>query len=243
MMKFNKLIRLATKIKRRAIVAVKGSRTGVGLFYFNAPNTLICANIQEVLDELNINESETKTLVQAAIRKYKETIDKKTDTFPSNWNGEMNLSILLYVLVRKINAQIVVETGVANGISTNMLMAALENTGGHLHSFDINPMSRNSYVGSGKWNFHLLNVRNPERQIIDAMETLGDVDLWLHDSDHSHWWQTFEYQLAISKLRKNGYLVSDDVDFSTAWAEFAPVNFSCNFILFDHKKLVGFAKK
>ena len=243
MEKFIKLSKLATKVKRRSIVAFKGSRSGVGLFYFNAPNTLICSNIKEVINELNLNGNETDILLQEGHIKYQETIDRSTGVFPSNWNGEMNLSILLYVLIRKVNAQVVVETGVANGISTNMLMAALEQTGGRLHSFDINPMSRNSYRGSGKWDFNLLSARNPERQIINAMHSLGDVDLWLHDSDHSHWWQTFEYKLAFSKLRKNGYLISDDVDFSTAWAEFAPINFSRNLVLFDHKKLVGCAQK
>lgn len=239
----NKIIKAATRVKRRSLVAFKGSRTGVGLFYFNAPNTSICSNIKEVINELSLNGNETDRLVQEGHIKYQETIDRSTSTFPSNWNGEKNLSILLYFLIIKVNAQVVVETGVANGISTNMLMAALEQTGGCLHSFDINPMSKNSYRGSGKWNFNLLRSRNPERQIINAMKSLGDVDLWLHDSDHSHWWQTFEYKLAFSKLRKNGYLVSDDVDISTAWAEFAPVNFSSNFVLFDYKKLVGIAQK
>jgi hypothetical protein len=116
MKKFIKLIKLATKVKRRSIVAFKGSRSGVGLFYFNAPNTLICSNIKEVINELNLNGNETDILLHEGHIKYQETIDRSTGVFPSNWNGEMNLSILLYVLIRKVNAQVVVETGVANGI-------------------------------------------------------------------------------------------------------------------------------
>ena len=235
--------RLISRFKRRCILAVKGDRSGVGLFYFKSPNTLICSSIDELLEEIFRGGEEIKKLIHEGNLKYEETIEKCIVNFPTNWNGERNLSILLYVLVRQMNAKVVVETGVANGISTNMIMAALEKNEGKLISFDIDPMSRKSYNGSGKWEFNLLNKRNPEHQLLKAIQNLEKIDLWLHDSDHSHWWQTFEYKLAFSKLKVGGYLVADDVDFSTAWAEFSPNHFSRDMILFDFKKLVGCARK
>ena len=61
-------------------------------------------------------------------------------------------------------------------------------------------------------------------------------------SDHSYWWQNFEYKYALSKLNPGGYLFSDDIDYSTAWAKFAPFNFSRNIVLFDFRKLIGVAR-
>lgn len=48
----------------------------------------------------------------------------------------------------------------------------------------------------------------------------GGVDFFLHDSEHTDEHQTFEHELARPGLAPGGVFVSDDVDRSTAWAEF-----------------------
>jgi hypothetical protein len=72
---------------------------------------------------------------------------------------------------------------------------------------------------------------------------LPKVDLWVHDSNHGYRWQKFEYQLAFSRLRKGGILISDDIDASPAWGELAKTLFRESFIVFDSRKFIGIAFK
>lgn len=83
--------------------------------------------------------------------------------FPEEWNVETNLSIYLHAYILKYRPKLVVETGVANGFSTNILMAALEITGGTLHSFDVRSECQFAYKGVGNWVFHLVPQRNQKR--------------------------------------------------------------------------------
>ena len=59
----------------------------------------------------------------------------------TRWNAEEQLFILLYSLIKANNSKLIIETGVANGITTNAIMKALEESGagGELHSFDVLP--------------------------------------------------------------------------------------------------------
>ena len=86
---------------------------------------------------------------------------------------------------------VVVETGVANGITTNAIMRALEgnNASGTLHSFDVLPETKNAYIGNGSWNFHLINSKVAHKQIVNVVSGLSKVDLWVHDSNHGYRWQ------------------------------------------------------
>jgi hypothetical protein len=59
----------------------------------------------------------------------------------------------------------------------------------------------------------------------DARELLppavtGGIGFFLHDSDHSHAHQEFEYETAWVSLEPGGILGSDDTDWSSAWSEF-----------------------
>ena len=242
MFKSSRLSKLLSKAGKRLALLVKGNRTGVGLFYFDNPKTIVCANVKEACSHLGWNGEEIDAYIESGYQKFSEVIAETKRDFPENWNSEVNLSIMLYVAIRSTNAQVVVETGVANGVSTNMIMAGLEFTDGTLYSFDVDERCSKAYSGNGNWNFNLLSPNNPEISLAKASNKFSEIDLWLHDSDHSNWWQSFEYEFALTKLRRGGYLFSDDIDFSTAWVDFAPVNFSRNIVLFDFRKLIGIAQ-
>jgi len=126
-------------------------------------------------------------------------------------------------LVKSKKPSLVVETGVANGISTNAIVSALneDSSRGWLHSFDVLPETKASYTGKGKWSFHLLDKKRTHKQLSVAVGNLPLVDIWLHDSNHGYRWQKFEYLLALSRLKEDGTLTSAYIYASPAWGEIA----------------------
>jgi predicted O-methyltransferase YrrM len=121
----------------------------------------------------------------------------------------------LYALVRTLRPGIVLETGVANGHSSFFILRALRANGcGELHSID-----RSAQVGcllSGdersSWHLHVLHPQGLRKHFLQILDALPAIDLFLHDSDHSYFWQSFEMQAALKKLSAKGVLASDDCD-------------------------------
>ena len=163
----------------------------------------------------------------------------------ARWNAEEQLFILLYSLIKANNSKFIIETGVANGITTNAIMKALEESGanGELNSFDVLPETSKAYSGVGNWKFHLLKGKNVHKQIKSVVSSLPKVDVWVHDSNHGYRWQKFEYLLALSVLGKNGILISDDIDASSAWGDLAKTHFRKSYVIFDSRKFIGIAFK
>ncbi len=188
---------------------------------------------------------EAHQYISAARSLFKEALINQSSITSKRWNAEENLFVLLYSLIRSNESKFVVETGVANGISTNAIMNALQQAGknGELHSFDVLPETRNAYSGPGNWNFHLLPTKNTARKIKGIVSKFSKVDIWVHDSDHGYRWQKFEYLLALASLSDDGILISDDIDASPAWGELAKTHFRKSFIIFDSRKFIGIAFK
>jgi predicted O-methyltransferase YrrM len=167
--------------------------------------------------------------------------EKSGANYLNTFDCEVGLASFLYAHILAVNPATVVETGVANGITTNSIMRALEKTGGTLHSFDIDSRTQNVYKGNGKWHFHQL-TGNLEKSLQDQVAEIGNVDLWIHDSNHGFQWQTFEYGLAAKVLSSGGLLVSDDIDSSTAWGIASMKLFKHSSVIFDKRKFIGVAK-
>jgi hypothetical protein len=146
-------------------------------------------------------------------------VDKESNHINDRWNAGLQLTILLYSIAQSSRVNIIVETRVANGITTNTLIQALmhSNSTGELHSFDILSETKGVYDGLGNWNFHLLHPKSAHKEISQIVNKLPSIDVWLHDSNHGYRWQRFEYELAFSKLWKGGILVSDDIGATSAW--------------------------
>ena len=89
---------------------------------------------------------------------FKSVVKTQSNITNTRWNAEEQLFILLYSLIKANNSKMIIETGVANGITTNAIMKALEESGadGVLHSFDVLPETNKVYTGEGNWNFHLV---------------------------------------------------------------------------------------
>jgi predicted O-methyltransferase YrrM len=133
-------------------------------------------------------------------------------------------------------------TGVANGYSTKTILKALELNGGHgkLVSMDVNENCKNVSPTSTNWDFIHLNDKHARSDMLSASRNLGAVDIWIHDSDHSKYWQTLEFDLAISKLAPQGMLISDDIDSSTAWIDLISKIHVSSHCMFDGNRAIGF---
>jgi len=191
------------------------------------------------------DEAEILKLTKEGMKAWiEESSAEKNMVASENWNAESNLCILLYSLILLNNYTKVIETGVANGVTTRVIMRALEQTGGVLHSFDILETSRNVYKGNGEWQFHKLEAnRRIQKELRKQVYEIGKCDLWLHDSNHGQTWQEFEYALAWENLEKNGVLLSDDVDASPAWGLASKGYLMKPAVIFDSRKFIGLAFK
>ena len=153
--------------------------------------------------------------------------------------------VYLYALLRKLQPEVAVETGVANGFSTAFSLLALQENGrGRLHSIDLpREVGRDYdagtfYEGEGRagiprgaepgWlipeklkeRWTLILGRSQE-ELPPLLERLGTIDSFMHDSEHSFDCMWFEFHAAWPHLRPGGVLVSDDVNSTEAFPRFA----------------------
>ena len=151
----------------------------------------------------------------------------------------------LYSIVRALRPAAAVETGVCNGVSTAFLLLALKKNGsGRLYSIDYPEFAGADYgpyefwegkggavIPKGKepgWmipeelreSWELILGRSQER-LLPLLERLGEIDLFMHDSEHSYECMSFEFGAAYDALRVDGVLIADDITQNTAMSDFA----------------------
>jgi predicted O-methyltransferase YrrM len=150
----------------------------------------------------------------------------------------------LYRLLRGLRPRVAVETGVCNGVSTAFVLLALDDNGeGELHSIDLPEVAGEEYEEGtfwdgkggavippgkepgwmvppelqGRWNL----VLGRSQDVLPlVLAHVGEIDFFMHDSEHSYECMSFEFTAAWDALRKGGVLVADDVNVNTAWDEF-----------------------
>jgi predicted O-methyltransferase YrrM len=153
--------------------------------------------------------------------------------------------VRLYAVLRKLRPDVVIETGVCNGVSTAFLLLALDaNDSGELHSLDLPEIAGEDYAPGTFWDGkggavvpagrepgwmipeHLrgrwqLTLGRSQDELPGLLGRLGAVDFFLHDSEHSESCMRFEFDQAWPRLRDGGVLAADDVNANSAFADFA----------------------
>lgn len=139
------------------------------------------------------------------------------------WGIDWTSGIVLYTLCRKVRPSIVVETGVASGVSSAYILCGLEeNKYGVLHSIDLPLQERQSgwiipdYL---KHRWQLILGRSSDK-LSALLEKLRTVDIFLHDSEHSYRNMLWEYQVAWAHLQTGGILLSHNIDYNDAFSDF-----------------------
>jgi predicted O-methyltransferase YrrM len=160
--------------------------------------------------------------------------------YPRTHGVEAETSAALYGLGRLLRPESVVETGVADGRSSWLILAALERNGsGVLHSFDINATAGRLVGQHPRWRLEILNARCPEAALSRALARVGPIDLFFHDSDHMYLPQLFEYGQAWPRMTSGGVFASDDVNCSRAFLDFCAEKGQRPAFLFDARKITG----
>jgi hypothetical protein len=152
-------------------------------------------------------------------QKYRADFEKKMSSPRNSFFGPIfdlgsGLSefVFLYILIKK--PQVVIETGVAAGVSTNSILTALDlNGSGLLVSLDITDK-----VGElidenlkSKWKLEVLPELARENAYTNFLRENNQARLFLHDSDHSGSWQIKEFSIAVQCLTNLELFLFDDI--------------------------------
>lgn len=139
---------------------------------------------------------------------------------------------IIYALVRALRPDRVTETGVANGISSCYILAAMEANGrGRLVSVDCVPEGAPNFLPEGKtagWlvpdglrpRWELVTGKTSEK-LPPLLERDAPLDIFIHDSEHSYDNMLFEYSSAWPRLRQGGLLLTDDAGLTYAFRDFS----------------------
>jgi predicted O-methyltransferase YrrM len=234
------LMNLIETLFERFAYLYKGNVQGVSIGYLSKSGSEILPSYDDLISKFPLI---TLADLESGLNFYEKTVKSKSGTiFPDNFDSGPRLNSFLYAYIRAYKPRTIVETGVANGITTNVILEALDNGTSVLHSFDVDSRTQLAYAGMKNWNFHLLKPPF-HRGLISQISKFSGVDLWLHDSNHGSAWQGFEYSLALEKLNPGCVLVSDDVDASTAWANRMRGLTGNSYVIHDFRKVVGIHQK
>ena len=130
-------------------------------------------------------------------------------------------ALLLYTTIREINPDVVVESGVANGTSTLMILSALNrNRRGKLYSIDINKDVGILLKGIDKRRWKL-NIGKAGKIFSSTIKKLDKIDVFIHDSDHSYRNMQFEFNTIKGKINPKGVIISDDIHLNSSFFELA----------------------
>ena len=144
------------------------------------------------------------------------------------WNdGDPALLQAIWRLIIRVNAAKVVETGVAHGVTSRIILEGLTGRG-HLWSVDLPPaLAPGVHLEIGaavaerspdRWS---LIAGSSRRRLPALLSRIAPIDLFIHDSNHTRYNMLLEMNKAWPALRPGGALVVDDIDLNPAFAEFS----------------------
>jgi hypothetical protein len=144
-------------------------------------------------------------------------------------DAESALCSAIWCSVRHLQPEVVIETGVAHGVSSRVVLEALATNGrGHLWSIDL-PHPLNSALHSqtgaavteacrSRWSYLEGESR---RQLPPLLAEVGKVELFIHDSLHTAKNTLFEMEQVASVMSPGGVMLVDDMRAHNGFATFA----------------------
>ncbi|MGA8398611.1 MAG: class I SAM-dependent methyltransferase [Stellaceae bacterium] len=161
--------------------------------------------------------------------------------------GWVNLGdgLFIYWLVRRLRPRTLVQTGIANGLSSGLILLALAKNGnggrlhaiGHVNIFDAeDPWRRAGTVFDevvvdreslgwmvpdncrGALDLHDGDAKTLLPEIVSKLDS---IDVFFHNSDHSYDQMMFEFQEAKRKLSAPSIVVADKIAGSSSLWDFA----------------------
>jgi predicted O-methyltransferase YrrM len=153
-------------------------------------------------------------------------------TLPGNKPGHL-FGKFLYFIVRCVKPDIMVETGVAHGVSSWTILNAIYRNGkGKLYSIDLPDLDLRTY-NPGNLSRHSgwavpellrqhweLQLGSSKDLLPELVRKLGVIDVFFHDSDHSYENMMFEFQAVFNAIKDDGLIISDDVHKNESFRDF-----------------------
>jgi hypothetical protein len=147
--------------------------------------------------------------------------------FPADWNASRALGRTSWVACRALGTTTVVETGVAAGLTSSFILAALEaNGGGTLHSIDFqrpsqDPAAVGWLVPDRLRPLWRLNRGRSRRVLPPLVRELGMIDLFIHDGLHTEPTMLFDLTVGGGAVKHPGAVLCDDAESNPAFANWA----------------------
>ena len=145
--------------------------------------------------------------------------DSDAGVIPARFDATEEFASLCYCMTRLKRPSTVVETGVGRGVTSYYILRALEENGkGHLYSIELPMLTMGAKHAVGKLVPVALRSRwtliyGPgTREMKKLRGKLGNIDMFIHDSNHLYLNQLAEYQIALTWMNKGGILLSHDVE-------------------------------
>lgn len=143
------------------------------------------------------------------------------------FDADVTISRVAWCVTRHLAPAHIVETGVARGVTSRLLLEAIKRNGsGALWSIDLpHPDTcQTSQIGSavpdslrGPWKLLL----GPSRRCLpELFKTLGKIDIFVHDSLHTSRNVRFELDYVWDRIRPGGVILVDDVNENVAFQSF-----------------------
>ncbi len=187
-------------------------------------STKLGRDLHGILDETELKDIEDHIRVMTAELKARSALP-----FPTFYNADSTLMRLCYVLCRALQPNTVVETGVAYGVTSAAILAALhKNRKGELHSVDLPPIADRAFgthigimVPPGyrdRWHLHV----GASKRILPALlaTSVPLVDMFVHDSANISKIQTMEMAAVWPHMPSSCAMVVNAIQGKTAFVEF-----------------------
>jgi len=144
-------------------------------------------------------------------------------------DAERSLCRAVWCVALHTRPEVVIETGVAHGITSRIALEALRlNDLGHLWSIDLPfPFDHRLHTETGvavtdecrpRWSY----LEGSSRQWLPRLATkLGHVEMFIHDSLHTTRNTLFEMEQAASAMPEGGVMIVDDIDSHEGFTTFS----------------------
>jgi hypothetical protein len=168
-------------------------------------------------------------------------------TYGEYSDAEISLARAVWCSVLHRCPSVVVETGVARGVTSRIVLEALKrNDRGHLWSIDLpHPFEKDLHAQTGaavpgshrrRWSY----VEGSSRRRLPALlRSLAQVDLFIHDSLHTARNMRFEMEQTLNALAPGGIMIVDDISPHQAFANFAQDFPSLETVVCPHSDRAG----
>jgi hypothetical protein len=162
--------------------------------------------------------SEAEKAFQKVQANIGEINDKNRLPFPIYYNADISLGVLCYALTRSLKPNIVIETGVGYGITSSLILLALEkNNCGKLRSIDLHPLSdvEGRFIGIAipehlrhRWRLERGSSRRLLKEVISREK---EINVFVHDSANIYTLQKWEFSTVWGKLTPGGAAVFNNI--------------------------------